>query len=225
MADVTVESAVLKDGTLTITGSGFTRTTTYVEFDGNAAAFTLDDQGRIIVSEVPEGATEVDITKGEVTQTVPIEQASPSDQGPSTSDQAGSGAPSGGAEPYKTATPNQTPGDLTKDDAQTTSDVAQRDLAGAANVGAAEQQADFVNREPLKEGEHLTDDFRSRVENTAAEDITKTIGPRDPYPEGNPQDPNWGYRQAHGHEPKRPEDNADPRPIGLDGIEQERGDR
>jgi hypothetical protein len=128
-----------------------------------------------------------------------------------------------GTEPSKTAQGNVTPGNVSDDDK--TSDVSEEELATASNAGAPVKQAiPEPNRTPYREGEHITDDFRSRVENTAAGDITRDIGPRAPYPEGNPQDPNWGYRQAHGHEPRRPEDNADPRPIGLKGLEEARGE-
>ena len=194
MADVQVDSAELQDGTLTVFGSGFTRTTTELFVDGKSVPFTINDQGQI-EAEV-EDASEVWAVKGDV-----------------ESDHINLADQQGG-----TANANFP--------VQGSSDVSTQDLATAANAGApVKQQIPEPNREPLKEGEHLTDDFRTRVETTGVVSIEEHgIGPRDPYPTGNPQDPNWGYRQAHGHEPKRPEDNADPRPIGLEGLERARGE-
>jgi len=218
MAEITVTSAELKDGVLTVTGSGFTKTTTSVYLDNGSSpsAFEVWSDGEIRLNV--EDVTEVTITKGDITRTVTVargggEPESPSDQGPSTSDQAGSGAPfdPGGdvhEEGYKTAEPNVTPGDLVEDDLKTTSDV---DPAQLNEIDLSREQAAAANepnRDPYAEGEHLGEDFRFRVENTAVEDITKTVGPRDPYPEGNPPRPRDTYYMVHGFYPKEESDGS-----------------
>jgi hypothetical protein len=238
MVDITVNSAELNDGVLTVTGSGFTKTTTSVYLDNGQSPSPFevwsDGEIRLNVSEV----NEITVTKGDVTRTVTVVRggggadpqtqptgsdespsptttqeaespsAAPSDQGPSTSDEAGSGEPfdPGGdvhEEGYKTAEPNVTPGDLVEDDLKTTADQTPEQLAEAGTAGAEEKQdIPEPNREAYAEGEHLGEDFRFRVENTAVEDITKTIGPRDPYPEGNPPSPRDTYYLVHGVYPK-----------------------
>ena len=59
------------------------------------------------------------------------------------------------------------------------------------------------DRTPLEPGEHLPgQDFRTRVENTAAGDLNQD--PREPYPTGNPPDPKEAFHRMHGHYPDEP---------------------
>ena len=105
-------------------------------------------------------------------------------------------------EGYKTADPNQTPGDLVEDDLKTTSDATAEQINQAGVTGAASKmrEANEPDREPLKEGEHLPGkDFRFKVENTKAGDLGKVIGPRDPYPKDNPPDPADEFERIHGY--------------------------
>jgi len=240
MADVQVTSAELRDGVLTVSGSGFTKTTTTVRIDGVDTAFVTDeafDGTEFIVNDVPPGASQVEVSKGEITSSVAITTDPAAAQAtPAEGDQTAAGAPSttepatepqqpatessgpydpGGdvhAEGYKTEVPNTTPGDLVEDDLKTTADVSQADLATGASAGAAAgAPPPEPNREAYAEGEHLGEDFRFRVENTAAEDITKTVDVRQPYPTGNPPSPRDSYYMIHGHYPvDKPEDNATP---------------
>ena len=213
MADVQVTSANLQDGTLTVTGSGFTQTTSVVEVDGNELPFTVnDDRTEITVENVPADAKEVDVTKNGLTSSATIEGSTPSEPDQS-SQQGGSGEPydPGGdvhEEGYKTETPNQTPGDLVEDDLKTTSDVDPQELNRASYE--RDFQATAANqpdRTPLKEGEHLPGkDFRTRVENTAAGDLN--WDPRKPYPKGNAPDPRESFYRIHGYYP--PDENAQP---------------
>jgi hypothetical protein len=100
----------------------------------------------------------------------------------------------------KTATPNHTPGNVSKDDK--TADASVGDLNEAANVGAdtknrrAKNNPHEPNRAPLKEGEHPGKDFRFSVENTPAGDLNQD--PRTPYPTGNPPDPYEVLREVRG---------------------------
>ena len=217
MADVQVTSARLEDGTLTVTGSGFTQTTTVVEVDGNEVEFTVNDERtEITVENVPAEASEVDVTKGGNTSSLVIQKAQPEptqSEDQSSSEEGGSGEPydPGGdvhKEGYKTQDANQTPGDLVEDDLKTTSDVDPQQL----NRDSYERdfqatQANQPDRTPLKEGEHLPGkDFRSRVENTAAGDLN--WDPRKPYPKGNAPDPRESFYRIHGYYP--PDENAQP---------------
>jgi hypothetical protein len=61
---------------------------------------------------------------------------------------------------------------------------------------AANRGADTKPR-PLTKGEHPSADFRSRVENTPAGDLN--MDPREPYPTGNPPDPEEVRKMTHGH--------------------------
>lgn len=250
MVDITVTSAELKDGVLTVTGSGFTKTTTSVYLDNGQSPSPFevwsDGEIRLNVSEV----NEITVTKGDITRTITVARGgepdpqtqptgsdespsptttqeaeeSPSDQEPSTSDQAGSGEPfdPGGdvhEEGYKTAEDNVTPGDLVEDDLKTTADQTPEQLAEAGTAGAEEKQdIPEPNREAYAEGEHLGEDFRFRVENTAVEDITKTVGPRDPYPEGNPPSPRDTYYLIHGVYPKDDEASDTPQPQAEGAV-------
>ena len=141
-------------------------------------------------------------------QQQPPEDDRPDDQpGYGDTDQSTTGD---AKEPYKTATPDFTPGDIKKDDESTSSNVSEEDLATSANQGAAEvakrsqvmrdaMEPDRTNPEP---GEHVpAKDFRTRVENTAAGDLGLTIGPRDPYPTGNPPDPREEFYNINGFYP------------------------
>lgn len=249
MVDITVTSAELKDGVLTVTGSGFTKTTTSVYLDNGQSPSPFevwsDGEIRLNVSEV----NEITVTKGDITRTITVarggepdpqtqptgsdespsptitqEAESPSDQEPSTSDAAGSGEPydPGGdvhEEGYKTAEDNVTPGDLVEDDLKTTADQTPEQLAEAGTAGAEEKQdIPEPNREAYAEGEHLGEDFRFRVENTAVEDLTKTIGPRDPYPEGNPPSPRDTYYLVHGVYPKDDQASDTPQPQAEGAV-------
>jgi hypothetical protein len=230
MADLTVTRAVLENGTLTITGTGFTRTTTFVEIDGNQLPFELSEAGEIKVSNVPEGASEVDITKGDVTETADVEQSGPTggEAGTSSSEsgEAGSGGPydPGGdvhEEGYKTATPNQTPGDLVEDDLKTQTDVSTDELATAGNAGAEAKSGNdpnAPNRTPLQQGQHLPGkDFRTQVENTAAGDLN--MDPREPYPTGNPPDPRESFHRMHGYY-KEEEGDGQPEGRSAEGTQE-----
>jgi hypothetical protein len=86
MADVTIESATLANGTLTVMGSGFTRTTTIVEVDGNQVAFDLVSDVELTVADVADNASDVDITKAGMTASAAI-TAAPASEEPSMSDQ------------------------------------------------------------------------------------------------------------------------------------------
>jgi hypothetical protein len=208
MADLTIEKATLKDGTLTVTGTGFTRTTTEVKVDNEIVGFDLDGDSTLKVHGVDVTAKKIKVRKGDVTKSKGITDAQEDDQpdygdtDQSTTDEA--------EEPYKTATPDKTPGDLTEDDDATTSNVSEEDLATAANTGAADiaRQSDVMreamepDRTHPEPGEHVpAKDYRTRVENTAAGDLGLTIGPRDPYPTGNPPDPREEYYNINGFYP------------------------
>ena len=61
------------------------------------------------------------------------------------------------------------------------------------------QQAMEPDRTDPEPGEHVpAKDARFRVENTAAGDLGLTIGPRDPYPTGNPRDPREEFYDING---------------------------
>ena len=91
----------------------------------------------------------------------------------------------------KYSSPNHTRGNVKEKDKS--NDLDPRELDKAANAGAAEKAV------PLKSGEHLPGDFRSRVENTAAGDLNQD--PREPYPVGSPPDPRETFHRIHGHYP------------------------
>src|SRR5580765_3155346 len=92
MADVQVTSAKLEDGTLTVTGSGFTQTTSVVEVDGNEVEFTVnDDRTEITVENVPADAKEVDVTKNGLTSSATIEGSGAPSEPDQSSQEGGSG--------------------------------------------------------------------------------------------------------------------------------------
>jgi hypothetical protein len=216
MADLTIEKATLKDGTLTVTGTGFTKTTTEVKVDNEIVDFELNDAGELTVEGVDVTAKKIKVKKGDVTKSKGITdpedddqpaQQSAEDEQPDYGDTDQS-TTSEAEEPYKTATPDKTPGDLTKDDDATTSNVSEEDLATAANTGAADiaRQSDVMreamepDRTNPQPGEHVpAKDFRFRVENTAAGDLN--MDPREPYPTGNPPDPREEYYNINGFYP------------------------
>ena len=206
MADLTIEKATLKDGTLTVTGTGFTKTTTEVKVDNEIVDFELNDAGELTVEGVDVTAKKIKVKKGDVTKSKDITDDYEDDQ-PDYGDTDQS-TTSEAEEPYKTATPDKTPGDLTKDDDATTSNVSEEDLATAANTGAADiaRQSDVMreamepDRTNPQPGEHVpAKDFRFRVENTAAGDLN--MDPREPYPTGNPPDPREEYYNINGFYP------------------------
>ena len=214
MADLTIEKATLKDGTLTVTGTGFTKTTTEVKVDNELVEFNVNSDTELSIDGVDVTAKRLKVKKGDVTKSKDItDQEDDQPQPPvgkpvyGDTDQSTTGK---AREPYKTATPDSTPGDLTKDDEQTSSNVSEEDLATAANTGASDiarqsdvmrkaMEPDRTNPEP---GEHVpAKDFRTQVENTAAGDLGLTIGPRDPYPTGNPPDPKEAFYDINGFYP------------------------
>jgi len=92
-------------------------------------------------------------------------------------------------EPKKTATPDHTPGTVT--DADKTADVSTADLADAANSPPNQ----------MTEEVHITE--------RAATVQEQGIGPRDPYPVGNPPDPtepNTDNPQQYGAQPVKDDD-------------------
>jgi len=229
LADVQITKAELKDGVLTISGVGFTRTTTKIYVDGEPVPIETgeDFDGSEVTARVEGRPREIYAVKNYTeSDKIPIEdldQAGPTEgqtsgsAGQSTSEETGSASPydPGGdvhSQGYKTATPNQTPGDLVEDDLKTTSDVSQADLNRGASAGAQEKQAiPEPNREPYAPGEHLDHDFRTRVENTKVVTIEEQgIGPRDPYPEGNPPDPEQEFQELHGYPRPEPDDDQGP---------------
>lgn len=96
----------------------------------------------------------------------------------------------------------------TEDGKDDVADVSPRELSKAASQGAAAKTDDVMkkamepDRTDPKPGEHVTaQDARFRVENTAAGDLGQTIGPRDPYPTGNPPDPREEFYNINGFYP------------------------
>jgi len=213
MAELSIEKATLRDGTLTVTGSGFTKTTTEVKIGGEVVDFTVDGDRTLTVENVDVSAKRVRIKRGDVTKTKDItddyqdaveEPQDEPDYG--DTDQSTTGK---GKEPYKTAKPDSTPGDLTDDDAATTSDVSEEDLSTSANQGSETigQGSDVMrkamepDRADPKPGEHVpAQDASFRVENTAAGDLN--MDPREPYPTGNPPDPREEFYRVHGYYPE-----------------------
>ena len=220
-AELSIEKATLRNGTLTVTGAGFTKTTTEVKVDNELVDFNLNSAGEITVDGVDVTAKRIKIKRGDVLKTKNITdeydeyQQQRGGQQPAEDDQPDYGdtdqsTTGEGEEPHKTATPDFTPGDLTKDDEATTSNVSEEDLTTAANTGAADiaRQSDVMreamepDRTDPKPGEHVpAKDARFRVENTAAGDLGLTIGPRDPYPTGNPPDPREEFYNINGFYP------------------------
>jgi len=237
MADVQITKAELKDGVLTVQGVGFTRTTTKIYVDGEPVPIETgeDFDGSEVTARVEGRPREIyavkNYTESERVQIQDRDQDG--QQGPTggptenqasdSAGQSGQGEAAGSGEAfdpggdvhrqgYKTETPNQTPGDLVEDDLKTTSDVSQADLNRGASAGAQEKQAiPEPNREPYAPGEHLDHDFRTRVENTKVVTIEEQgIGPRDPYPEGNPPDPEQEFQELHGYPRPEPDDDQGP---------------
>lgn len=184
MADVTVESAILENGTLTVTGSGFTRTTTGVEIDGNQFDFDIPaditDGTKLTVADVPEGAQEVDVTKGEVTQTAAITGGS-GEQSAEPDTQTSSSSGGEPEDPY--------PAEPEDDDGLADASPGQLD--------EVERQRRAQNPDPVEQGtytskEHLGEsNVNETVAGTKLDRIDEEwgIGPRDPYPTGRPSDP------------------------------------
>lgn len=83
-------------------------------------------------------------------------------------------------EPYKTRTPDHTPGDVSKDDQ--TADASVADLADAANSPADDSV--------------MTPEVEPEVVETIQ---AQGIGPRDPYPTGDPPDAEEGFTRIHGY--------------------------
>jgi hypothetical protein len=221
MADVQVTSARLEDGVLTVTGSGFTRTTTKLYVDGEPLPFEVGDDfdGTEITAEVDKArrvwAVKNEIESKRVSVEAPAQSAPTESADQATSAAAGSGEPydPGGdvhEEGYKTADPNATPGDLVEDDLKTTSDVDVDALATAGSAGAEDKlrseadqrqmEANRPDQTPLAPGEHLPGaDFRFKVQGTFAGDLNQD--PRTPYATGNPPDPREEYYRINGFYP------------------------
>jgi hypothetical protein len=203
MADIEVFSAELKDGVLTVTGAGFTKTTTFVFLDDEDDSTPFEALSDTEIQLNVDSVTELTIQKGDVSRTITVARGTASAEGGGEDSSSEPYDPSGSVheEGYKTAEPNQTPGDLVEDDLKTTSDASVADI-NAVEERRRAQEANAPDRTPLKEGEHLPGaDFRTRVENTMAGDITKIYGPRDPYPKDNPPDHRESFHRIHGYYP------------------------
>ena len=83
--------------------------------------------------------------------------------------------------PYKTRTPDHTPGDVTEDDQ--TADASVRDLEDAANSGPVDESV-------------MTPEVQPEVVETIQ---AQGIGPRDPYPTGDPPNAEEGFTRIHGY--------------------------
>ena len=103
---ITVTSAVRSpDGTLTITGTEFTKTTTTVSIDGETQTFECPSADTITVADVPDDAAEVTVEKGGVTETADITDEGEGDEpaaaapAPGDDPQTGEGTPAGQYDP------------------------------------------------------------------------------------------------------------------------------
>lgn len=187
MVDVSVTRAVFKDGTLTITGAGFTKTTTAVDIDGAPQAFTWISETEVVVDDLsPEiVGMAVEVTKGEVSGSVTIEQEGESMAGQSSGGETA--ASSGGApeSPY--------PEQPTEDDEL--ADATPNQMNASAQQGAQNPAPAELGTYESKE--HLPEsNVNEAVAGTKLDRIEEEhgIGPRDPYPTGNPPDPATGRR-------------------------------
>jgi hypothetical protein len=153
MADVTVTSASRSDGIVTVLGSGFTRTTTFIFIDGVEAAFTLVSDAQVTVEDAD--GKEVHAEKGGViTDPVEINEETTTMQ---------------------------------------TEDTIAGGTAGATGQPAVPITADDVKTEQEK---GAPDPVEPVPERTIAEPLT--LGPREPYPQGSPPDPEDQFFAAHG---------------------------
>lgn len=166
MADVSIDRAARNGDKITVTGSGFTKTTTTFYGDNDETlTFDLVSDSEVTITG---NAQSIYARKGEGV-TPPV----------SVVDEGGASAPRS-SEPYKTATPDHTPGDVTEDD--TTADVSRADLADAANSPADDSV------------------MTPEVEPTVVETVqAQGIGPRDPYPTGNPPNAEDSFTRIHGY--------------------------
>ena len=189
MADIEITRAYRDGDEIVIEGSNFTRTTTVVTIDGELVEFDIGTNGEIRVPG-SDGGSLAKVTKGEVTLTASIE-----------------GGASGSAnEPYKTATPDHTPGDVSEDDV--TADVSRRDMSDAANLGADEPaktpQNPVTEVTPEVRGEHVpAENFREAVHQSPVTRVDEDlgIGPRTPYPTGNPEPERERFFRLNGYYP------------------------
>jgi hypothetical protein len=93
-------------------------------------------------------------------------------------------------------------------------DVSKAELKKAANAGAAEKTKQNPKTEVKaeKRGEHVPhQNFREAVHQSPVTLVDEDlgIGPRDPYPTGNPRPQEDIEAEVRGVVPTKPEDNAD----------------
>jgi hypothetical protein len=156
MADVTISSAVSDGSTVTITGSGFTRTTTTIFVDGGEVPFTWLSETEVSIAD--ENGTEVHAEKaGVITDPVSIEEAA------MTIDETTEERPAGGT----LGASGQPAVPITADDVKTEQEKGPPDPAAPA-------------QEPPGSVEPVT------------------VGTKEPYPQGNPPDPEDQFYAAHG---------------------------
>lgn len=193
MADITI-TRITRDGdTVTAIGSGFTKTTSKF-YDQNSSEIPFevlsDTEARLTVDA---RVTSIFAVKGELsTEAIDIEEGG---------EEEGNGE-GGPAPTIPGHEENVSTGEEGEDDL---ADVTGSELEGAASTGGTPPPQPEV--EPLEAGEHLPgEDFRARVENTAAGDLDQD--PREPYPTGNPPDPRESFHRINGFYP--PEESGAP---------------
>lgn len=194
MADLTLTGIERSGDTLTLTGTGFTKTTTTVFVEDASVPFELVSDTEITITPAPSEGSPISVEKGGVTS-------------------AEMTAPAADAEADETAQAGHTADTSTSAEGDDdTADATVGELADAANVGAADKatpQNPKTEITPEVRGEHVAaQNFREAVHQSPVTRVEEDlgIGVRDPYPTGNPPDPREAHYLVHGFYPK---ENAD----------------
>jgi hypothetical protein len=214
MADVTVTSLQAAGDRLSIFGTGFTKTTTTVYVDEVSTAFELVSDTEITITPVPDEGAEIVVEKGGI-QTDPMtysavpgalplsgQQDAPGATGVVNEDSNATG-PMTPTEPYPAGTPTATQINPPLTPADYTTEQEKEALSGSeGNTG-------MVPAEDTRTEQEKTPGVGPISEPVEPVEPVETIqqqgiGPRDPYPTGNPPDPEEGFRQAHGYYRRSP---------------------
>lgn len=193
MADPTATSVEVKDGKLTIIGSNFTQTTTTVFVDGAETDYEFVSATELTLDPAPDTGASVEVEKGGV-RTEPLIVEAPADRqtapgatGVVTED-ANSTGPMTPSQPYPEGTPT------------------------ATQVAPPPTPADYMTEQEKNPDPGPLTETRE-MGSTVAE--TNPVAPREPYPTGNPPDPEEAFYQAHGYYRRTPGGEA-PREVTGD---------
>lgn len=195
MADVTVSSVEVKDGVLHIYGTNFTQTTTVVYVDDVTTDVEFVSATELTIDPAPKAGAEIIVEKSGV-QSEP--QAVPGDTSSAT-----------------TATKQDAPGaigvvneDTHSTGPMTPSQPYPEGTPTSTQIAPPPTREDYMS-EQEKDPESFPGPVTEPVEPVERVETIKVTA-KEPYPTGNPQDPENAFIAAHGFRRAPPEDQPAP---------------